>query len=135
MLQFNTVLMIEALGHAGQIADGVTAVDEAIARSEETEGGWLIAEFLRIKGEILLLESALGPKAAAEDLFRRALDWTRQQGALSLELRAATSLARLWRDQGRSAEAKTLLQPVYDRFTEGFGTADLKAAKLFLDVL
>ena len=55
-------------------------------------------------------------------------DWARRQGALSLELRAAPSLSRLWRDQGRFAAAMALLQPVYDRFTEGFDTADLKAA-------
>ena len=132
LLQVNTVLMIEALGHAGQIADGLAAVEEAIAHSEETEGGWLIAELLRIKAELLLLEGAPGAKAAAEDLFQRALDWARRQGALSLELRAATSLARLWRDQGRPAEGMALLQPVYDRFTEGFDTTDLKAAKALL---
>jgi predicted ATPase len=72
---------------------------------------------------------------AAEDRFRQALDWARRQGALSLELRAASSLARLLRDQGRSANAKALLQPVYDRFTEGFGTADLMAARTLIDAL
>jgi predicted ATPase len=73
--------------------------------------------------------------AAAEGHFRQALDWARRQGALSWELRAATSLARLLSDQGRSADATGFLQPVYDRFTEGFDTADLKAAKALLDVL
>ena len=135
LLRFNTVLMIEALGHAGQIADGLVAIEEAIARSEETDERRLIAELLRLKGELLLLEGAPGAKAAAEDLFQRALDWARRQGALSLELRAATSLARLWRDQGRPAEGMALLQPVYDRFTEGFDTADLKAARALLDPL
>ena len=71
----------------------------------------------------------------AEDHFRQALDWARRQGALSWELRAAKSLARLLCDRGRSADARGLLQPVYDRFTEGFDTADLKAAKALLDVL
>jgi len=135
LLRFNTVLMIEALGHAGQIADGLVAIEEAIARSEETDERRLIAELLRLKGELLLLEGAPGAKAAAEDLSQRALDWARRQGALSLELRAATSLARLWRDQGRPAEGIALLQPVYDRFTEGFDTADLKAARALLDPL
>jgi predicted ATPase/DNA-binding winged helix-turn-helix (wHTH) protein len=135
LLRFNSVLMIEALGRAGQIADGLAMVEEAIARSEETEGRWLIAELLRLKGELLLLQGAAGAAAAAEDHFRQAFDWARRQGALFWELRAATSLARLWRDQGRPAEAKTLLQPVYDRVTEGFGTADLKAAKALLDTL
>jgi predicted ATPase len=94
-----------------------------------------MAELLRIKGELLLLEGAPNAAAAAEDHFRQALDWARQQGALSWELRAATSLARLRRNQGRPAEAAALLQPVYDRFTEGFTTSDLKAAKALLDEL
>jgi predicted ATPase len=71
----------------------------------------------------------------AEGHFRQALDWARRQGALSLELRAAMSLARLLRDQGRHAEAMALLRPIYGRFTEGFETADLKAAKALLDAL
>ena len=73
--------------------------------------------------------------AIAEDHFRQALDWARPQGALSLELRATTSLARLLCDQGRFADALALLQPVYDRFTEGFDTSDLKAANALLDAL
>ena len=85
------------------------------------------------QAELLLLQAADGAAAAAEDHFRQALDWARRQGALSWELRAATSLARLWYDQGRPTEAMALLQPVYDRFTEGFETADLKAAKALLD--
>jgi hypothetical protein len=85
---------------------------------------------LRIKGELLLLQGTPGA-SAAEDRFRHALDWARRQGALSFELRAATSLARLWRAQGRPADALALLQPVYDRLTEGFDTSDLKAQKPF----
>jgi predicted ATPase len=94
-----------------------------------------MSELLRIKGELLRLQDAPAAAAAAEEHFRRALDWARRQGALSWELRAATSLARLLRDQHRPADAMALLQPVYDRFTEGFDTADLKAAKALLDVL
>jgi predicted ATPase len=71
----------------------------------------------------------------AEDHFVQALDVAGRQGALSWELRAATSLARLWRDQGRKADAYGLLAPVYDRFTEGFETADPKAAKALIDEL
>jgi predicted ATPase len=136
-LRFPTFLgeMAEALGHAGQIADGLAVIEEAIVRSERTEERWVIAELLRIKGELLLLQGAPGAPAAAEGHFRQALDWARRQGALSWELRAATSLARLLSDQGRSADATALLQPVYDRFTEGFDTADLKAAKALLDTL
>jgi predicted ATPase/DNA-binding winged helix-turn-helix (wHTH) protein len=121
--------------HAGQIADGLPAIEEAIVRSELTEERWLIAELLRVKGETLLWRGAPGAAAVAEGHFRRALDLARQQGALSWELRAATSLARLWRDQARSKAAHELLAPVYDRFTEGFTTADLRAAKSLLEEL
>ena len=124
-----------ALARAGQIIDGLTIIEEAVARSQATEERWLIAELLRLKGDLLLLQGALETAAEAEILFRQALDWARRQGALSWELRGATSLARLLRDRGRSAEATALLQPVYDRFTEGFDTADLKAAKALLDAL
>ena len=127
--------MAEALGRAGHIADGLAAIEEATARSERSEERWVIAELLRIKGELFLLQGAPGAAAAAEGHFRQAVDWARRQGALSWELRAATSLARLLSDQGRSADAAALLQPVYERFTEGFDTADLKAAKALLDDL
>ena len=128
-------LMAEALGRAGQNAEGLAAIEEAIARSERTEEHWAMAELVRVKGELLLLQGAPGAAAAAEDHFRQALDWARRQGALSWELRAATSLARLLRNQGRPADAIACLQPIYDRFTEGFGTADLVAAKQLLDDL
>jgi predicted ATPase len=94
-----------------------------------------MSELLRIKGELLLLQGAPGAAAVAEDHFRQALDWARRQGALSWELRAAMSLARLLRDQGRPADAMALLQPIYDRLTEGFDTVDLQAAKALIDAL
>jgi predicted ATPase/DNA-binding winged helix-turn-helix (wHTH) protein len=128
-------LISAASRYAGQIADGLPAIEEAIIRSEPTEERWLIAELLRVKGETLLWRGAPGAALEAESHFRRALDLARQQGALSWELRAATSLARLWREQARSKEARELLAPVYDRFTEGFGTADLRAARSLLDEL
>ncbi len=121
----------EGLAVAGEISEGLAAIDEALDRCERYEERWSIAELLRIKGELLLLQDAPGAAVAAEDHFRQALDWARRQGALSWELRAATSFARLLRDQDRSADGLALLQPVYDRFTEGFDTADLKAAKTF----
>jgi predicted ATPase/DNA-binding winged helix-turn-helix (wHTH) protein len=133
--RFFTFVMAEALGRDGQIADGLTAIEEAIERSERSDERWAIAEMLRIKGELLLLQDAPGAVAAAENQFRQALDWARRQGALSWELRAATSLARLLSDQDRPADARALLQPVYDRLTEGFATTDLKAAKALLDDL
>jgi predicted ATPase len=124
-----------ALGDAGQVAEGLAVIEEALAWTERTEERWQTAELLRIKGELLRLQGAQGAAAAAEDHFRQALDWARRQGALSWELRAATSLARLLRDQSRAADAFALLQSIYDRFTEGFDTADLKTAKALLDTL
>jgi hypothetical protein len=124
--------LAEALGHVGRIAEGLALVEAGIAQSE---GGWLTPELLRLKAELLLLQSARAVAQTAEDLFRRALDGARRQETLSWELRAATSRARLLRDRGRSADAIACLQPVYDRFTEGFDTADLQAAKKLLDEL
>ena len=133
--QVNTLLMLEALGRAGQIADGLVAIEEAIARAEHTDERWLMAELLRVKGELVLLQGAAGARAAAEDHFRQAIGWARRRGALSWELRAATSLARLRRDQAQREEALQLLAPVYDRFTEGFTTTDVRAAKALIDDL
>ena len=107
--------------------------EQAIERCEQTNERWLFAELLRIRGDLMLRkESAI---AKAEDSFREALDWARRQGALSWELRAATSLARLLRDQRRCAEAIAVINPVYSRFTEGFDTTDLVNAKALIDNL
>jgi predicted ATPase len=135
VLRFIAILMAEALGRAGQNVEGLAVIEAAIARSERTEERWAMAELVRVKGELLLLQGAPGAAAAAEDHFRQALDWARRQGALSWELRAATSLARLLRDRDRIGEARDLLAPIYERFTEGFGTADLQAGKKLLDEL
>src|SRR6266478_2959094 len=125
--------LAEALAGAGEVAEGLATIDEALARSERNEERWCVAELLRIKGELLLLQA--GPDAAvtAEDHFRQAIDWAGRQSALSWELRAATSLARLWREQSRKEEARELLAPIYARFTEGFETADLRTAKALID--
>jgi predicted ATPase/DNA-binding winged helix-turn-helix (wHTH) protein len=128
-------IFAEAVGYAGQIAEGLVAIEEGIVRAEHNEEGWIIAELLRIKGELLLLKGGFDAAAAVEQLFRQACDEASRQEALAWELRAATSLARLLRDQSRSSEAIPCLQRVYDRFTEGFDTADLKAAKALLDEL
>jgi tetratricopeptide (TPR) repeat protein len=125
----------EALARTGRIGDGLILLEAALDQCERTEERWIFAELLRVKGELLLLQSGSSAAATAEDHFRQALDWARRQGALSWELRAATSFARLLRDQGRPAEAMALLQPVYDRFTEGFDTVDLQAAKALIDAL
>jgi predicted ATPase len=123
----------DALGRDGRAAEGLSIIDETLARSERDEERWCVAELLRIKGELILLGGSPQAPTAAEEHFLRSLDWARRQGALSWELRTSTSLARLQQDQGRIAEARSLLQSVYDRFSEGFETTDLKTAKAYLD--
>jgi predicted ATPase len=91
-------------------------------------------EALRIKGEILAQSNPSDPESI-EYCFTRSLACARRQGALSWELRTATSLARLWNQHGRPADADALLKPIYARFTEGFGTADLRAARTLLEGL
>jgi hypothetical protein len=122
-----------ALAKAGRRAEGLTILDGFAALSQEL--GVLTPEFWRVRGELLLLQTAPPTAKPSEDLFRQALDVAHQHGALSFELRAATSLARLLHDQRRQAEATACLQSVYDRFTEGFATSDLIAAKHLLDEL
>ena len=109
-------------------------IGEAIALAEASGERWFDAEIYRIGGEIELGTSEpKGPNA--QRYFEQALDVARAQQARSCELRAATSLARLWRDQGRRTEARDLLARVYDWFTEGFDTLDLKEAKAMLEEL
>jgi predicted ATPase/DNA-binding winged helix-turn-helix (wHTH) protein len=122
---------VEILIHAGRMAEGLTLLEGL----EQLEASCYAPELLRLKGEISLLHGTLAAAETAQDLFTCALDEARLQGALSWELRAATSLARLLCHQGSRADATACLQPVYDRFTEGFGTADLIAAKQLLDDL
>ena len=101
---------------------------------ETTKERWFEAEVNRIAGEIAL-KSPEPDAAKAEAYFEHALAVARQQQAKSWELRAAMSMARLWRDQGKRDEARDLLAPVYGWFTEGFDTRDLKEAKELLDEL
>ena len=122
--------LAEALGQAGRITEGLAALEAGV---EQFEDGCFSPELIRLKGELTMQQDMPGAAGSAEALLRQALDGAREQGALSWELRAATSLARLLRHQGRPAKAIACLQPIYDRFTEGFGTADLIAAKQLLD--
>jgi tetratricopeptide (TPR) repeat protein len=133
-LRFVTVLteLADALAHAGRIAEALALVEAGI---EQSEAGWLTPELLHLKGELFRLQRTSAVAGRAEDLFREALDLAHQQGALSLELRAATSLAGLLSNQGQTSDAIACLEPVYRRFTEGFGTADLITAKQLLDEL
>jgi predicted ATPase len=124
--------LAEGLASVGQVPQALVAIDEALAQCDRTDEHWNMAELLRIKGELVLLEGTHEATAAAEEHFLQALDWARRQGALSWELRCATSLAQPRHEQHRTEEAHELLSAVYDRFTEGFDTADLKTAKALL---
>jgi predicted ATPase len=127
-------LLAEAYGTMGQLEAGLIAIAEALTLADTTEEGFYEPELYRLKGE-LLLQQSLDHQVEAEACFHKALDIARSQQAKSLELRAATSLARLWQQQGKRQEAHDLLAPVYGWFTEGFETADLKDAKALLDTL
>jgi predicted ATPase len=118
----------------GEPEAGLTALAEALTLADTTGERWYEPELYRLKGELLLQQNA-DYQAEAEDCFHHALDIARNQQAKSLELRAATSLARLWQQQGKRDEARQLLGDVYNWFTEGFDTADLKDAKALLDAL
>lgn len=104
--------MAEGLARIGQVADAIATIERGREPADRHEDRLQISELLRIKCEILLMQDSVGAAAAVKDLFRQALDWARCQGALSWELRAATSLGRLLRDQGRCADALELLEPV-----------------------
>ena len=122
-----TPLHIEALGTL--VEDSVTS--EVLERAKTNLAGWCAAELLRAEGEALLKRSYTNA-AKAEALFEESLEVARRQGALSWELRAAMSLARLRQSHGADADAFRLLSSVYTRFTEGFETADLTAARTLL---
>jgi predicted ATPase len=123
-------LLAEAHGIIGEPETGLTMLTEALALGE----CWYETELYRLKG-VLLLQQSSDNKAEAEICFHHALEIARNQQAKSFELRTATSLARLWQQQGKRQEAYDLLAPVYSWFTEGFDTADLKDAKALLDEL
>ena len=130
-------LLNTARAHAelGKFDDAWRCIDEATTAVDTTTKQKLWeAEVNRVAGEITLM-SPERDVAKAEEYFERALAVARQQQAKSWELRAAMSMARLWRDQGKRHEARELLAPVYGWFTEGFDTLDLKEAKALLDEL
>jgi predicted ATPase len=131
---FYLALLAEALALAGKIEEALAALDDALAKAAVSGARGWDAEIHRLRGELTGRLPYPDP-AKAEDSFRTALAIAREQGTRGYELRAATSLARLWREQGRLAEARNLLAPVYGWFTEGFDTLDLKEAKAMLDEL
>jgi len=128
-LPWALTLLGDACRMAGQWPAALEHLAEARHMAEETEARWFQAETLRLTGEVLL---ATDDAAAAEASYREALALARQQSAKLWELRAALSLAWLWRNQGQRTEAQALLAPVYGWFTEGFGTPVLQEAKALL---
>jgi class 3 adenylate cyclase/predicted ATPase len=127
-------LLAEACGRVGQVEEGLRALDEALEAMQTTEERIYEAEVYRLRG-VLLLQQSAEQQREAEASLQQALDVARRQQAKSLELRAAISLSRLWQRQGRHAEAHALLAPIYGWFTEGFDTADLQEAKALLEAL
>ena len=127
-------MLAEVFDHLGQTEDGLQALAEAHTLVEQHEERWWEVEVHRLRG-VLLLQQPGTPQAEAETWLQRALDVARRQEAKSLELRAAMSLSRLWQSQGKRAEARDLLTPIYGWFTEGFDTADLQEARVLLEQL
>ena len=130
-LPWYQVYLAEAHAELGQFDEAWRNVHQAIAAIDNSNETWCEADLNRIAGEIARKSDADALKA--EKYFKRALAVARQQQAKSWELRAAMSLARLWRDQGKVQQACELLAPVYGWFTEGFDTLDLNEAKALLD--
>jgi predicted ATPase len=131
---FSLSQLAGAYSRINQCNDAWRCIKEAVAIVETSKERWYEAELHRIAGDIAL-RSPRQDAAQAQAYFERALVVARQQQAKSWELRAAMSMARLWRDQGKRDEANGLLAPVYGWFTEGFDTLDLKEAKALLDEL
>jgi len=125
-------LLAEARGRARQPLEGLEHLADAIRTIARTEDREFEAELYRVRGELLL---HLGDRTAAEESYCTALAVARRQSAKLWELRAAMSMARLWRDQGKRDEARELVSPVYGWFTEGFDTLDLKEARALLGEL
>ena len=123
-----------AYARAGRPVEALPLLTDAFERVEETGERWFEAELHRRKGEVVLCLSD-PDKAEAERCFRKAMSVAHAQGAKLWELRAATSLGRFWAEQGRRAESHDLLAPIYDWFTEGFDTIDLKEARALLEEL
>jgi DNA-binding winged helix-turn-helix (wHTH) protein/predicted ATPase len=135
------VLLAESLERVGQVVEGLRLLAEALTVLETSGRGDLLAETYRLQGALLLAQDGTRHQAedqceaAAEACFQHALAIARRQQATSWELRAAVSLSRLWQRQGKRTEARALLAPVYDWFTEGLDTADLQEARALLEEL
>jgi predicted ATPase len=132
MRPYFLALLADVHGTLGEPEAGLTVLTEALALVDTTGERWCEAEIYRLKGELLLQQSS-DNQAEAEACFHHAIAIAQNQQAKSWELRATTSLARLWQQQGKRQEAHDLLAPVYHWFTEGFATVDLQEAKVLLD--
>jgi len=145
---YNLALLAEASGKKGQVEDGLSVLAEALDAAQRTGERWYEAELYRLKGELSLQSRQVGdkakisqdksrqvwsPESEAEECFLRAIEIARRQEAKSLELRAVTSLSRLWQSQGKKEEARQMLAEIYGWFTEGFDTKDLQEAKTLLE--
>jgi predicted ATPase len=129
---FALTLLAGACGRLGKTTEGLSYLTEAEQLIETTNDAFHEAELHRVRGDLL---NANGDVAGAERSYQHAIVVAKRQSAKTFELRASTSVARLWRDQGKREEARELLAPVYGWFTEGFDTLDLKEAKALLDEL
>jgi tetratricopeptide (TPR) repeat protein len=134
MSMYMLALIASALGYKQQFDEGLSTIEQAFPTIEQTDERFYEAEIYRLKGELLVAQDASNA-AQAEQCFRTAIDIARTQKAKSWELRATTSLARLLDKQGRRDEARAMLAEIYNWFTEGFDTADLKDAKALLEEL
>jgi predicted ATPase len=134
---YSLALLAEACGKSGRAEDGLRVLDEALALAQARREIFWEPEMYRLKGELLLkVDDARRMVASApETCFQQAIETARRRQARSLELRATTSLARLWQRQGKRSAARELLTPIYDWFTEGFDTAELQEARTLLDEL
>ena len=127
-------LLAEMYGEIGQAEEGLNTLGEALAAVHKSGERHWEAELYRLRGE-LLLKSKIQRLSEAGTSFRQAIEISHRQSAKSLELRAVTSLSRLWQRQGKKVDARKMLAEIYGWFTEGFDTADLKEAKALLEEL
>ena len=129
-------LLAEALKKANRIEEGLEVLEEALEQAHSNGDRYYLSEIYRLKGELLLM-SSIGkhPAAGAERCLHQAIETARKQKAKSLELRAAMSLSRLYRNRKQREKARELLAPVYGGFAEGFDTKDLREAKSMLEEL
>lgn len=129
------VAFAEGLARSGQVAQGLAAIEEALTRSQRNQERWCFAEILRVKGELILRTRHPAAATEAEGHFLQSIDSARRQQTPSWQLRTAMSLAELWRGRDKPAAAEQLLSSVYNKFSEGFATNDLKRARALIDQL